>query len=374
MNKNKLKICFMMGAHPKVTPGGAELQLYQIAKLMVQQGNSVYIVTDSLNYNPGLYKWKEEGIELYKLKTSHIFLKYYLAPMFLFKKINASVYVSRGLFYSFAVSLFARLYKKKSVYMVAHINDCRCFMVLSLFKKLSEFNIKHCFITYINQYGMRIADTVVAQSVNQKHFLMKNFGLKSVIIKSGLPVIVKPSQKVNPPVVLWLASLKRWKQAEIFIQLARHCQNLNCKFILAGRPTDKGYLKKIHSMLKGLSNIEYIGEINVEKSTELIGGASLFVNTSKYEGFPNTFIQAWMRQIPTVSLNVDPDDVIKKNKLGFHSKSFEQLVRDVKFLIINRSAREEMGKNARRYAIRNHDINKIMPEYIELFDRLIKTE
>ena len=31
------------------------------------------------------------------------------------------------------------------------------------------------------------------------------------------------------------------------------------------------------------------------------------VNTSDYEGFSNTFIQAWMRRVPIASLHVDPD-------------------------------------------------------------------
>ncbi|MBA7642336.1 hypothetical protein ES703_50026 [subsurface metagenome] len=140
---------------------------------------------------------------------------------------------------------------------------------------------------------------------------------------------------------------------------------------MAGRPLDKAYLEELLEQMEGLPNIEYVGGVSFEESNELIGRASVFVNTSKYEGFPNTFIQAWMRETPTVSLNVDPDDVIKKNRLGFHSRSFEQMVKDVKFLIENKRIRQEMGRNARKCAIREHDIRKIVPEYIELIEKTI---
>jgi len=123
--------------------------------------------------------------------------------------------------------------------------------------------------------------------------------------------------------------------------------------------------------MQGLPNIEYIGGLTFDESNELVGRASIVLNTSKYEGFPNTFIQAWMRETPTVSLNIDPDDVVKKNKLGFHSRSFEHMVKDTQFLIANKEAREEMGRNARRYAEKNHDISEIARSYDALFSRLL---
>ncbi len=98
--------------------------------------------------------------------------------------------------------------------------------------------------------------------------------------------------------------------------------------------------------------------------------ASIFVNTSSVEGLPNTFMEAWSHYVPTVSLNVNPDEIISKLKLGFHSKTFDQLVRDVKALLKDEQLRKQMGNNARQYAEQEHDITKIADEYIEVFNQL----
>ena len=81
-----------------------------------------------------------------------------------------------------------------------------------------------------------------------------------------------------------------------------------------------------------------------------------------------------MNEVPVVSLYVDPDDVIKNNGLGFHSGSFEKLVKDVKYLIENPHECRRMGKRARQYVESYHDIEKNIREYEKIFESLIITE
>jgi glycosyltransferase involved in cell wall biosynthesis len=73
--------------------------------------------------------------------------------------------------------------------------------------------------------------------------------------------------------------------------------------------------------------------------------------------FPNTFIQAWMRKTPVVSLDTDPDDVIKKNQLGLHSANFDQMVKDVRLLLTDTHLCQHMGENAYRYATKEHNVH-----------------
>ena len=373
----KKKICFVLRSYYKYRLGGAELQTFLIAKELHKRGWEVHYIFDK---NDILLQKEDNRIILHTLRdygSLHCFLNYFTLQKKL-KKIGPEIIYQRIAFaYTGIAAKFARAHNKKFIWASSSTKDCQKKQFTSSLKDyqgnlLKKFllAIEYGIHDYLCNYGMKKANVIVVQTQEQKHLLMKNWKLKSIIIKNGHPVPIKLPLKENPPIVLWLASLKRSKQGEIFIELASQCEYLDCKFMLAGRSPAKGYLEELLEQMEGLPNIQYVGKVTFEESNELIGRATVFVNTSKYEGFPNTFIQAWIRETPTVSLNVDPDDIIKKNKLGFHSGSFEQMVKDVRFLIENKEAREEMGRNARRYAIREHDIKKIVPKYIELFQGL----
>ena len=66
-----------------------------------------------------------------------------------------------------------------------------------------------------------------------------------------------------------------------------------------------------------------------------------------------------MREVSVVSLNVDPDNIITKEKLGLCSGNFVNLVKDTKELIVNANLRKEMGLRSRDYAIRNYSLQNL---------------
>ena len=372
------RICFVLRSYHKYRLGGAEIQTYFIARELYKRGWEVHYICDKKGK---FYRQSDNGIILHTLKnygTSHCFLNFFSLLKTL-KEINPDIIYQRVKFaYTGIVALFAKFNKKKFVWASSSTKDCGEKKFTSFlkeyhasFSKRFLFEIEYHIHDCLCSYGTKNADFIVAQTEEQKDLLARNLDVKSIVIKNGHPVATILPKKENPPVVLWLSNLKRSKHAEIFIKLARQCKDLNCRFILAGHSSNKGYLEELLKQIEWVSNIKYIGRVAFVDSNELIGRASVLVNTSEYEGFPNTFIQAWMRETPTVSLNVDPDNVIKKNKLGFHSRTFEQMVKEIRFLIQNKEVRKEMGRNARKYAVKEHDIKKIIHKYIRLFERLI---
>jgi UPF0755 protein len=70
------------------------------------------------------------------------------------------------------------------------------------------------------------------------------------------------------------------------------------------------------------------------------------------------------------SKDATPDEIITKHKLGYCSKTFNQLVEDSKLLFYNEKLRMEFGSNARKFAEDNFDARKILTQYVELFNSL----
>lgn len=259
------------------------------------------------------------------------------------------------------VLLYTEIYKKKFIYSVTHDKDC----LIRRVKWSREF-IK-VLVRRLCQFAIKSADIVVAQSVYQKELLKKNFGVDSFVIRNGHYIPELTSPKADPPIVLWLANLRKEKRIDLFVELAQRLEGMKCLFVVAGKPMDDGCLEVLEEGIKKQENLYYYGALSVKQALELVNKSSLLVNTSDNEGFPNAFIEAWMRKTPTVGLNVDPDNLIKDYKMGFHSFNFENLVRDVKYLLENKSLLDELGRNAYKYAIEQHDLSKISKMYADLF-------
>jgi glycosyltransferase involved in cell wall biosynthesis len=119
-----------------------------------------------------------------------------------------------------------------------------------------------------------------------------------------------------------------------------------------------------------LLNLRFHGFIPYHRIDDYFKRAAIFVNTSSIEGFPNTFLQAWAQYSPVVSLNVDPDDIIRKEKLGFCSGTFKRLITDLITLLENETLRKNMGERAREYVEKEHDIKEVVKKYIKIFNKL----
>jgi glycosyltransferase involved in cell wall biosynthesis len=208
------------------------------------------------------------------------------------------------------------------------------------------------------EYGLRRADAIVAQAEYQRELLLRNYNLKAAAVIPNFHPIPAPVKKGGSErTVVWVANLKCAKRPELFIELARRCAHVeNTRFLMIGAVQDSQYAS-LGGETAGLGNLDFLGHRPVEEVNRLLAQADLFVNTSRQdgEGFPNTFIQAWLNSTPVVSLDVDPDGVLAEHSIGEYCRGdFELMIEKVQSLLLDDDRRSAMGSAARSFAEAHH--------------------
>jgi glycosyltransferase involved in cell wall biosynthesis len=225
-------------------------------------------------------------------------------------------------------------------------------------------------INHIRSFlSIRACAAHVCNTKSLQHKIQPWFPRKRIrTIYNGQPV--PPQQAVHQQSsgqVIWVNNLKRWKQPEVLIDLARRLPQF--RFVMIGRMAEGSYGKDLQRALgQASSNLQYLGPKPIGEVNTLISQSDLLLYTSRpLEGFGNSFLQAWFRGVPTVSLSFDLDGILEREGVGRCSRAFEQLVLDVKELMEDETTRAEMGRRAREYAVGYHSAEKMVADYEALF-------
>lgn len=216
----------------------------------------------------------------------------------------------------------------------------------------------------IYEYGLRNADLIVAQSEQQRTLLQQNYELKSEVLDMAveMPSGPQPEQDID---VLWVSNLRPVKRPEIVLDLARRLPNV--RFTLAGGalPGSDDYFRCVTEAAQSIPNLTCPGAVPYTDVGTMFSRAKIFLNTSQIEGFPNTFLQAWVRGVPVVAF-FDPDSLIKQRQLGHAATDLEDMVRAIVRLLADHDDRERIGERARAYAIAQFGPKHIASRYLEM--------
>jgi len=158
-------------------------------------------------------------------------------------------------------------------------------------------------------WGLRRASHVIVQTEAQGRKLQRLWGrAPSILVRNFQPIPEtmppRPAGIIN---VLWVGNIKEVKRPELYIELARKfADRKDIHFDMVGRPWNHWRAEPFMATVAALPNLTYHGELPMTRVNELMSAASLYVNTSAHEGFPNTFVQAWAHGAVLLSLVVDP--------------------------------------------------------------------
>jgi len=336
--------------------GGAEYQAQCLIDALEESGlyEITYIARDT---NPD---FKSDQYKIYNIGSQTFLSRYalFFDSYNLYKQLKS---ISPDIIYQRVgcsdTGVAARYARESGVEMVWHIA-----LGTDLMPFQGSFSPKSIFkyIEYLLlRYGIRNAPKIIAQTKHQDDLLYKNFGRRANAVVPNIHHSPKePILKKTPIKIVWVANLKPQKRPELFIRLARELNYLkDVKFIMIGKPQfKKTWINYLLDSASDISNFECVQDASFHQVNEILSKSHIFVNTSLIEGFPNTFIQSWMRKVPVVSLSINPDDVFSKQNVGFYSGSYEHLLKHVKRLVLDSVLREAAGKNVYEYAMEKHSM------------------
>jgi len=367
-------ICFVGLANlPVLAPefeqhgvGGAELQQTLLAKALARRGFQVSMVVGDYGQQDGEI-WS--GVQTYKASkpSEGVPVLRFVHPRWTklvaaLRRAAADVYyVSPAGVQVGQVALWARRNRRRMVLRVASDADCDPGRLLISFwrdRKLYE-------------YGLRRADAILAQSAHQQELLRRNYGLDSSVVSSllDIPDSTLPLGQRDIS-VLWVSNIQRLKRPNMFLELAQRLPTLAASMVGGAQPKTRRLFERVRSAASRVSNVTFHGPLPYRATQRLFDRARVFVNTSEIEGFPNTFLQAWVRGIPVVSF-FDPDGVIQREGLGQTVASVEEMAATVQRLAVDPQLWAETSARCLAYTARRYGEDQTVAPYVEALGRLM---
>lgn len=348
--------------------GGVEVQTYLLATYLSKFGWRVDFISETKNKHKINSRESIDGITVHWIGKKDHFSFWRDDIARLLKQIRPQFIYQRGRSRFTASPIpvkTARQLKAVLIYHCAEDNDfirhfnvaqvrqssknCLKKVILGLEASLSDF----FFHATINASAIIIAQTE-AQQIRFKN----QFSKDATVIRSAHELPHEPIQKSEPPMVFWIANTGRRKQPEKFIELANLLSDTPYRFVMAGPIPDQEYAEELLTQIRSTPNMEYAGPLSWDESNKFFAKATFFVNTTLpgREGFPNTYIQAWMRGTPVLTLHCDPDDLIEKHGLGKQLPSIESLAQWMRSQLSRPEKIHTMQRPVIRYSHENHDI------------------
>jgi glycosyltransferase involved in cell wall biosynthesis len=353
--------------HIKVI-GGAEVQQATIARLLAANGFRVSMVTLDYGQPDGVVI---DGVTVHKAFTPHgglpvlRFLHPRMSSMLrAMRDADADVYYYRSTsMWAGVMAEFARRRGRRSIYAGASDRD---------FAPGTGGQIRYARDRWLFGHAMRTVDSVVVQNLQQQEACRATFGRDSTFIPScyQLPPGSRPRRENDAADrVLWVGTIQQHKRPELLLELARRLPQR--RFVMIGGPMPgHGELyESIRRQAAELPNLEFKGFLPLAEVEPWFDRARVHALTSRFEGMPNVFLQAWARGVPTVAsidvgARLDGEPVYPAfDDIDAFASHVDSLFEDPSW--------EKASARCRAYFERNHSAAEVLARYSRLLHELV---
>ncbi|MCE9611249.1 MAG: glycosyltransferase family 4 protein [Chthoniobacter sp.] len=204
------------------------------------------------------------------------------------------------------------------------------------------------------EFALRRVDRHIAMSEYQRGEFAR-LGFQPGIYRNLVPPAPEPAEASKDIDFLWVSSAQQLKRPDIFLDLAAALPQARCVMICPLKD-DHALWESVRRRAAKIANLEFHPLVPYHEVQRFFHRARIFVNTSDFEGFPNTFLQAGMGRTALLSLRVDPDGMISRDGAGLCAGgSIGRLQEAAREMLGDAVALERMQSRCADYFARHHD-------------------
>jgi len=153
---------------------------------------------------------------------------------------------------------------------------------------------------------------------------------------------------------LWVSRCQHVKRPHLFLDLVESLPGSSFQMVCPRE--NVGLWETVAKRAKALSNLRFIEKVPYHEIQCYYDKARIFVNTSEWEGWPNSFIQAGLGQTALLSLDVNPDGIFEKFGLGSYAAGdMEKLKAGASEMLADEVKLVGMQKGCARFVAEMHD-------------------
>jgi glycosyltransferase involved in cell wall biosynthesis len=279
-----------------------------------------------------------------------------------FQRADAEAYIVRG----------------SGGHVVAAASFCRARGRRFVFSSSSELDFdfarpdRNRRMLQVYRASLRLADRLAVQTERQRELALQALPDADPVV---IPSFAEPGPSANGSgeYFLWADRLVEYKLPDRYVELAEALPD--ARFRMVGSvmsETPPGMAERIEAAAERLPNLELLPPRPRSELLEEMRHAVAVVKTSRIEGMPNAFLEAWARGVPVLSLNVDPDAKIANNEIGVAAGgSMERLIDAAEALWRDPQLRGVIGERARRFIQDVHSPEAVSARWVALLADLI---
>jgi glycosyltransferase involved in cell wall biosynthesis len=346
--------------------GGESVQQTLLGRALARRGHEVSMVVGDYGQRDGA-KWETMRVfKSYRAEAGVPVLRFihprWTGMWSALARADADLYyTSCAGMHVGLVALFCRRFRRRFVFRTASDPDCDKSRVGVLVRLARD--------RWLYALGLRRAHAILVQSASQAETLARSYRLPSRV--AGMLVEEAEPAAIRDIDVLWVANIKRVKRPDRIVEVAAKLSAASIHMVGGHSPGEDGLFQEITHAVARTPNVVFHGRLPYRDANALYGRARVLVNTSDVEGFPNAYLQAWVRGVPVVTL-LDPDGVIEREGLGVAVRSPDHFSGAISALLADPAAWKAASERCRSFMAREYGEDKILAGYLNTFDDVMR--